>query len=212
MNISGILTSRDCSNVSNEEGEKSAYTPARVTQKEREREMSAWKIKTECVRTKGRRERDRMIDRERQKECFSGTGVSGLASHNMSKHPAPPYIARRCGGSLNCAPSLMTAECLTLCSLRPSFPYRQRHGPPPPPRNGDQRMPSAATDHCRRQPKTAPGGLRAQRALSDLDSCDAFALLVRLVKVTSVVPKCTRVSCFLHRKRGSRNVGISWRG
>lgn len=139
-----------------------------------------------------------------------GTGVSRLASHNMSKHPAPPCIARRCGGSLNCAPPLMTAECLTLCSLRPSFPYHQRYGPHRP---RATRRPTNTAGSNRSLSKTTENDTgqitSAQRALSDLDSCDAFALLARLVKVTSVLPKCTRVSCFLHWKRGSRNLGIS---
>jgi len=72
-----------------------------------------------------RKERARERDGGREgdgERCFSGTGVSGLASHNMSELPAPPFFTRRRGGSLNYAPPLMMAECLTLCSLHPLPP------------------------------------------------------------------------------------------
>lgn len=130
----------------------------------------------------------------------------------MSEFPAPPFFTRRCGGSLNYAPPLMMAECLTLCSLLPSIHLTPSPSlltakrPPPPPR----RLPNIVGDGRSASERTESRAGRitsVQRALSDLDSCDAFALLARLVKVTGVLPKCMRVSCFPHRKRGSRNFG-----
>ena len=68
------------------------------------------------------RERERERERKRERErCFSGTGVSELASHNMSELPALPHrrMTLRQVTEL-CAPPPMMAECLTLRSPHPN--------------------------------------------------------------------------------------------
>lgn len=77
---------------------------------------------------------------EERERCFSGTGVSELASHNMSELPALPHqrMTLRRVTEL-CAPPPMMAECLTLRSPHLAL------SPPPP----------AQHDHCRKLPSCA---------------------------------------------------------
>lgn len=100
----GDLTSRGGGgNVSDEEGETvraragARHGQEREREKERRASARAKKRENTSERVMGRRERkrerERVGGRERErdrKRCFSGTGVSELASHNMSELPALP--------------------------------------------------------------------------------------------------------------------------
>lgn len=146
-------------------------------------------------------------ERETERGVFRGPALASWHLTICQNSPRSPFIARRSGGSLNLCASADDGRVPHPLLPRPHFPQRHHQRPPPPKDPTADDRSSSETAESRADRITS-----ARRALSDLDSCDAFALLARLVKVTGVLPKCTRVSCFLHRKHGPRDFRISRRG
>lgn len=160
--------------------------------------------KREKERKRGERQRERRRERTRARESWEGEkgresekGWEGekeretergvfrgpaLASWHLTicqNSPHSPFIARRSGGSLNLCASADDGRVPHPLLPRPHFPRRHRQRPPPPKDPTADGRSSSETAESRADRITS-----ARRALSDLDSCDAFALLARLVKVT----------------------------